>query len=64
MKRLLLTTLTFSASITGAQVLPAAIDCQVDYQFVRAQVFENNVLVVTVVPRSKRVWIYLPLLRP
>lgn len=32
------------ASTAGAQVLPAQLDCQVDYQIVRARVFEAQCL--------------------
>lgn len=42
MKRIILTALAFSASVSQAQVLPTAIDCQVDYEFVRTQVFEKQ----------------------
>lgn len=50
MKKRFLTALAFSASVTQAmflptsqaQVLPAALDCLVDYEFVRAQVFEKQ----------------------
>lgn len=44
MKIVLITAILITASFSRAQVLPTAIDCQVDYAFVRSQVFEAQCL--------------------
>jgi mono/diheme cytochrome c family protein len=44
MKRVLITAFAVTTSFAHAQVLPAALDCQVDYAFVRSQVFEGQCL--------------------
>lgn len=44
MKATLIITLMGLSPVADAQVLPSAIDCQVDYSFVKAKVFDSQCL--------------------